>query len=461
MAETKNLDFNNLKERGDAGDVYAQLILGNHFIKENDYKQAVEWLKKAAEQDDADAQRKLGSYYYDGKGVKKDRKTARKWHKKAAEQGDLMAQRLLGQLNYNDEDSKKDIKLSPEKDTSIKVPMNEETIMQENIIKPLKKGSPAFILESPTEIQDTNRSKGESKTIRLVCYDIFPTNPKLTKKINLVKELSEALSKGKINDRCRIYSDIAVEGEIEFITKRIENKKGLFCTFLRLKEGGAVLVSNALLSEKEISLEELAAAEEKNTKGHLKDYTYFLFTDKLLIMRATRGVPSSDISIYLNWLLKNNFEKYNNQNAVFTLKPRLKKDFDPMTVGSIELDNDIKIGEKRTVDTVVHSVIKGLEQLLKAYGYDGIPAGKVIDASVIIKIIKPSQKDKDKNSKALQAILDILKNDEIIIRNKKNQIITIDNVKESKSVRVPHLATGFPDIAELEQRMLEYYNEVV
>lgn len=456
MAETYNNDLINLMKLADVGNAKAQLELGYHYLINNDFEKAFEMFSKAADQNNPFAQTMLAVYYC----AKEDFSQAYELFSKAANHGDTIALIMLGFFSYDGEYINKNYdkafelfdKAESQNTTITKYLVGENyykgkgvdnNLAQaiERLINIPKQGGGFFLnffnyidedkgeqfeQEQKSEKLVNNKStvviikpinqKMEKKTIKLACYDILPTDPMLTKRINYVDELLNILSSGKISDRCRVYSDIAVEGEQEFITKKTHNDFGLFCTFLHLKEGGAVLISKALMSEEEISLEELAATEENNTEGHLKDYTYFLFTNKVLIIRSTRGIPASDISIYLNWLLKKSFKKYSGKNTVFTLKHRLKKTFDPKLVGCIELGNSIKIGEKRTVDTIVRPVLKGLEQFLKAQGYDGIPAGKVIDASVILKIIKPSQKDKDKNTKALQSILDILKNDEAIIR---------------------------------------------
>jgi TPR repeat protein len=61
-----------------------------------DYKQAVKWCAKAAEQGNAKAQGSLGAMYYLGEGVVRDYKQAVKWLTKAAEQGNATAQLHLG-----------------------------------------------------------------------------------------------------------------------------------------------------------------------------------------------------------------------------------------------------------------------------------------------------------------------------------------------------------------------------
>ena len=52
-----------------------------------DYKQAVKWYTKAAEQGNAEAQYNLALVYANGQGVPQDYKQAAKWYTKAAEQG--------------------------------------------------------------------------------------------------------------------------------------------------------------------------------------------------------------------------------------------------------------------------------------------------------------------------------------------------------------------------------------
>ena len=56
-----------------------------------DYKQAVSWYRKAADQGFANAQTQLGLSYFLGGGVIQDSKQARDWLVKAALQGDARA----------------------------------------------------------------------------------------------------------------------------------------------------------------------------------------------------------------------------------------------------------------------------------------------------------------------------------------------------------------------------------
>ncbi|MBP5419901.1 MAG: SEL1-like repeat protein [Bacteroidales bacterium] len=69
--------------------------LGEKYYKAQDYKKAVEWYTKAAEQGDARAQCNLGYCYENGRGVEQDYQKAVEWYTKAAEQGYASAQNNL------------------------------------------------------------------------------------------------------------------------------------------------------------------------------------------------------------------------------------------------------------------------------------------------------------------------------------------------------------------------------
>ena len=60
-----------------------------------DKQEAVKWYRKAAEQGHAQSQFDLGVMYTNGEGVSKDRAEAVKWLRKAAGQGIVNAQKLL------------------------------------------------------------------------------------------------------------------------------------------------------------------------------------------------------------------------------------------------------------------------------------------------------------------------------------------------------------------------------
>jgi TPR repeat protein len=61
-----------------------------------DEKQAVFWYRRAADQEDPDAQFYLGQCYNDGTGVALDRQEAFRCFARAAENGSCEAQQMLG-----------------------------------------------------------------------------------------------------------------------------------------------------------------------------------------------------------------------------------------------------------------------------------------------------------------------------------------------------------------------------
>jgi len=83
----------------------AQFQLGMLYVTgegvPQDYKEAMRWIRLAADQGLADAQHALGLLYYRGEGVKQDYAEAARWYRLAADQGYALAQFNLGQLYYD------------------------------------------------------------------------------------------------------------------------------------------------------------------------------------------------------------------------------------------------------------------------------------------------------------------------------------------------------------------------
>ena len=107
-ASTQDIDYGDYKNiRADAakGDPNAQYNMGVLYergqIVKQDYKEAIKWYRKAADQDLAMAQFNLALMYDEGHGVKQDYKEAAKWYKKAAVQGLPQAEYNLGYMYLN------------------------------------------------------------------------------------------------------------------------------------------------------------------------------------------------------------------------------------------------------------------------------------------------------------------------------------------------------------------------
>ena len=90
-----------LRAKADKGEAAAQsklaeaYFIGSLGLAKNEVE-AVKWYRKAAEQNQAEAQFNLGVCYWNGQGVAKDDPEAVKWYRRAAEQNHVRAQFNLG-----------------------------------------------------------------------------------------------------------------------------------------------------------------------------------------------------------------------------------------------------------------------------------------------------------------------------------------------------------------------------
>jgi TonB family protein len=76
----------------------AETRLGDQYLAKQDYSNAINWFRKAADQGNAEAQANIGWLYKNGRGVKQDYAAAMEWYSKAANQGDGNAEGAVGWL---------------------------------------------------------------------------------------------------------------------------------------------------------------------------------------------------------------------------------------------------------------------------------------------------------------------------------------------------------------------------
>jgi len=81
-----------LQQKAEAGDETAQFSLGARYYSAGDYKEALAWFGRAAQQGNAPAQINVGSLFANGMGVARDYSQAVAWYAKAAEQGNPQGQ---------------------------------------------------------------------------------------------------------------------------------------------------------------------------------------------------------------------------------------------------------------------------------------------------------------------------------------------------------------------------------
>lgn len=95
-----SLAYREIAPLAKAGNTDAEHLLGLMYYMgrgvQQDYKQALNWHRRAAAKGKADAQYVVGAMYYTGNAVIQDHKQAVVWFRRAAEQGHAEAQQVLG-----------------------------------------------------------------------------------------------------------------------------------------------------------------------------------------------------------------------------------------------------------------------------------------------------------------------------------------------------------------------------
>jgi hypothetical protein len=301
------------------------------------------------------------------------------------------------------------------------------------------------------------------KPVKLVCFDIVPEKEKITKKFSFLRDMNEALdaTKDVSSKRARELAELAENGEQQLISKFSVSSDGIFCSFLHLKAGAASLITNDLFSKPSFSFSDIKESNEKGIKGHIKGYTCFLLTDRVFIWKSTRDISISEISIYINWLLKKALSKYTTRDSIISLKPKIKKTFDPLVVKSINIGKDVKVKGESTVETYIKPITEGLINVIKESALKGLdPDAIILDASVVLRIQKPRKTDPDEGRRIIQSVLNAVKSDETILTDKSGNQIKESSVKEFKEVRITFITDNFLDEMELEHEMQLYLNEL-
>ena len=112
--ETDAKQLADIRAKAEKGEAKAQFKLGMTLFAgdlgaTSDDKEAVKWIRKAADQNDVEAQNLLGDCYISARGVAANSAEAARWYRKAAEQGDALSQSHLANLYENGDGVVKDI----------------------------------------------------------------------------------------------------------------------------------------------------------------------------------------------------------------------------------------------------------------------------------------------------------------------------------------------------------------
>jgi TPR repeat protein len=135
-----------LRQRAESGDVNSQLELGNRysvgsalFDEPINIEESLRWYKKAADQNDVDAQLKLARIYDNGINVAPDHKLGLYWYLKAAEEGNASARIIIvKQAELGDELAEPLLKELQKNDANYIYSINKNAV---SYIRPIKQWS--------------------------------------------------------------------------------------------------------------------------------------------------------------------------------------------------------------------------------------------------------------------------------------------------------------------------------
>nr|WP_242651932.1 tetratricopeptide repeat protein [Clostridium botulinum] len=102
--------MNKLRCLVDKEEILAMNIIGEMYYKEQNYKEAMYWYKKASEKGNSTSMNKIGVMYYEGKGVEQDYKKAMYWYKKSSQEGNFTAMSNIGFMYYSGQGVTQDYK---------------------------------------------------------------------------------------------------------------------------------------------------------------------------------------------------------------------------------------------------------------------------------------------------------------------------------------------------------------
>src|SRR5258708_6463064 len=103
---TDPIEITKLAKKGNSA---AQTDLGVIHFQKGEFEAALEWFRRAAEQNYAEAESKIGFCYSNAKGVVKDDAESVRWYRRASEHGLAKAQHNLGLCYFKGKGVAKDL----------------------------------------------------------------------------------------------------------------------------------------------------------------------------------------------------------------------------------------------------------------------------------------------------------------------------------------------------------------
>lgn len=299
-----------------------------------------------------------------------------------------------------------------------------------------------------------------TKLAILTCYDILPNTEKLTKSDDFLGEIKTILTESKtVASRIRYLSDLNDEGESQFISNFQILDDSIFCSFLYMEKGSGVNISENLMNAKSFDLEEAEADSDSNITGHIKESTYFLLSDKYLVMKNSRGISKDAVSIYLNYLLENMSKSYKGKTHPLSLNYHIKNDFDVSKIRSFELNDRFKINRESVVSTISKTL--DLKTIFKAVDMDGLSVEEILSASIVFKIKKLPKESKAEQIRIAQTIFEAFNDENVKFMGKNNTPMPVKDAKTTKDIYLYFSNNSrYPDKECLKRDMIDFISEV-
>lgn len=296
------------------------------------------------------------------------------------------------------------------------------------------------------------------KEFILECFEVKASDNNPFKNEDFIKRLTQILKNAKNINSIKKDSDNDMEiKESSFISMYSIHDDALFCSFLLMKEGAAINIQNSFLSQKSFSVEDLAKSLQQNSKeisGHIKSNTYFLLTNKYLILKRTSGLGYVDIQDYLNHFLKINNESL----PSIVITPCFSNSVDLAEIKSIILKNDFQIQKKSLFKTIEKSL--KLQNFFEAQGIKNLNTGDMLSASIIFNIKNFNKDDLCENKLLSQKLLEIFNTNEVVLKDSKGRIIDLNNLRTTKSIKITATNAILLNKEELLSEMSKFLNEV-
>lgn len=145
--------------------------------------------------------------------------------------------------------------------------------------------------------------------------------------------------------------------------------------------------------------------------------------------------------------------------SLFKFEPKIDKNYDISNVKTIELSENTKISDTKTVSFYIKDILGNLKkELCDAEDFNFEP-NDIVSATISLKIKGNSKNRSEEEEKLAQNLIRYLQKDDNVFKDKNGTKIDFDKMQKTKFVNIS--ATGdYPDFDELFNKMIEFASEI-